>query len=146
MKILELDFNNIDEKLIEYIENIEWGAGKLISKLLKENSFKERKGEDSRFFYAIENDQFVGFFSLVNQDYMPLKQYDRFIASVWVDPKFRKKGYSRKFVSYAEKESGKNQIHILSQHKGLYEKMGYKLIDTFTGSIHDKEYLYEKNL
>lgn len=35
---------------------------------------------------------------------------------------------------------------FLTQHKGLYEKMGYRLFREFTGSIHDKDYLYEKYL
>ncbi|MDD7306152.1 MAG: GNAT family N-acetyltransferase [Peptoniphilaceae bacterium] len=147
MKIYE--FKNEEkerENLLNYLKTVEWSAAKNLYKAISNNEIKEKFGKDGKIFYAVNDGQIMGFFTLVNQDYIKLPQYDRFIAMVWVDPLFRGRGYARDFIAYAEKESKLDQIHIISQHKGLYEKMGYKLIDSFTDSIHDVDYLYEKNL
>lgn len=147
MKIYE--FKNQEkerENLLGYLKTVDWGAGKMLHKLISSNSAKDKLGKDSRIFYAMNQDQIIGFFTLVNRDYIELSQYDRFIAMVWVDPDFRGRGLSRDFIAYAEEKSGVDTIHILTQHQGLYEKMGYKLIKIFTDSIHDRDYLYEKEL
>ncbi|MDO4662786.1 MAG: GNAT family N-acetyltransferase [Tissierellia bacterium] len=147
MKIYE--FKNKDkerEDLLKYLKTVEWKAGEHLYKIIFDNKIKQKLGKDGKVFYAVEDGKIMGFFTLVNQDYIKLPQYDRFIAMVWVDPDFRGRGYSKDFIAYAEDKSNLDQIHIITQHKGLYEKMGYKLIDVFTDSIHDKDYLYEKNL
>lgn len=147
MKIYE--FKNEEKEIVDflkYLETIDWKAAKHLYEVIFNNKIKEKLGKDSKIFYAVSDGRIMGFFTLINQDYIKLPQYDRFIAMVWVDPAFRGRGYSRDFIAYAEDHSGLDQIHIITQHKGLYEKMGYKLIDVFTDSIHDKDYLYEKDL
>lgn len=66
-----------------------------------------------------------------------MEDLDRFIAMVWVDPIYRGQGLSRKFIHYAEEKSGVDEMHILTQHRGLYEKMGYQLVQEIRGAIHD---------
>ena len=147
MKIYE--FKNEEkerENLLSYLKNVDWGAGKYLYNIISNNLIKEKLGKDSKIFYVMDQGKIISFFTIVNQDYIKIPQYDRFIAMLWIDPAYRGRGLSRKFIAYAEEQSGVDTIHILTQHHGLYEKMGYKLIETFTGSIHDKDYLYEKKL
>lgn len=146
MEIIKVSLNDSNEEFLAYLKAVDWGAAKNLRKNLENKTVKENLGKDSQIFYAKEDGNIIGFFALVNQDYIKLPTYDRFISSVWVDPSYRGRGLSYDFVKYAEKESALKKMNILSQHKGLYEKMGYKLIDTFTDSIHDKDYLYEKTL
>ncbi|MDD7462986.1 MAG: GNAT family N-acetyltransferase [Anaerococcus sp.] len=146
MEIIKVSLNDSNEEFLSYLKTVDWGAAKNLRKYLENKTVKENLGKDSQIFYAKEDGNIIGFFALVNQDYIKLPTYDRFISSVWVDPSYRGRGLSYDFVKYAEKESGLKKMNILSQHKGLYEKMGYKLIDNFTDSIHDKDYLYEKTL
>ncbi|MDY6044741.1 MAG: GNAT family N-acetyltransferase [Peptoniphilus sp.] len=134
------------EDLLQYLKTVDWGAGKHLHEVISNNAVKEELGKDGRIFYAVDQDRIMGFFTIVNQDYIKLPEYDRFIAMVWVDPAFRGRGFSKDFIAHAEEQSGVDSMHILTQHKGLYEKMDYKLVDVFTDSIHDKDYLYEKNL
>ncbi len=147
MKIYEFKNEREErENLLEYLKTVDWGAGRSLYEIISNNSIKERLGKDAKIFYAMDQDKIMGFFTIVNQDYIKLPQYERFIAMVWVDPDFRGRGFSRDFISYAEERIGVDVIHILTQHKGLYEKMGYKLLEVFLDSIHDKDYLYEKNI
>lgn len=146
MEIIKVSLNDSNEEFLVYLKTVDWGAAKNLRKNLENKTVKENLGKDSQIFYAKEDGNIIGFFALVNQDYIKLPTYDSFISSVRVDPSYRGRGLSYDFVKYAEKESALKKMNILSQHKGLYEKMGYKLIDTFTDSIHDKDYLYEKTL
>lgn len=146
MKIIEYKNNLEDKKFLEYIKGIEWGAAKLLYKVTSTNTINEKFGDDARIFYVKDNENIVGFFTIVNQDYIKLPEYDRFIAMLWVDPEYRGRGLSREFVKYAEEISGVKTIHLLTRHKGLYEKMGYKLIKEFKDEFHDMDYLYEKEL
>lgn len=146
MEIFELKREEQKPKLLEYLKEVDWGAARYLEKAIKEDRVKEELGNDGRIFYAEDNTDIIGFFTLVNQDYIPLENIDRFIAMVWVDPSYRGRGLSKRFVAYAEEASGVDEMHILTQHKGLYEKMGYQLVREFTGALHDKDYLYVKDL
>ena len=146
MEIYLLNPKEDNSKFLSYLETVDWNAGKILYKVIESNSIKEKLGDDANIFYSKEGQDFVGFFTIVNQDYISLPELEPFIAMVWVDPKYRGRGISRKFIDHAEKIIGKGPVHILTQHKGLYEKMGYKLIDQFDDSIHDMDYLYYKNL
>lgn len=145
MEIFEVISDKQKDEFLEYLDRVDCGAAKMLSGLIKTDSLKVKNGPDSKVFYAKDAHGIFGFFALVNKDYMALP-YDRFISSVWVDPKYRGRGLAREFVAFAERVSDVEKIYILSQHKGLYEKMGYELIDVFTDSIHDMDYLYEKKL
>lgn len=146
MKIYELKSRKDREELINYMREQDWGAAKKLARSLQRNSVKEDFGRDTRVFFARVNNDIVGFFALVNKDYIDLDGYKHFIAMIWVDPSYRGRGYSRDFVSFGEEVSGYDDIYILTQHKGLYEKMGYCLIDSFEGRFHPKDYLYYKDL
>lgn len=146
MQIFELKDDDQKTDLLNYLKQVNWGAARLLEKVIRTDCMKEKLGKDARIFYAKDQKRIIGFFTIVNQDYIPLEKYDRFIAMVWVDPAYRGRGLSKVFVQHAEQESGVDSMHILTQHKGLYEKMGYHLIREFTGSFHDLDYLYEKKL
>lgn len=146
MKVIEFKNSKDNKELLDYFKNIEWGAAKLLYEATSTATVHEKFGDDTRIFYVKDDETIIGFFSIVNQDYIKLPEYDRFIAMLWVDPEYRNRGLSRKFIKYAEDISLVKTMHLLTRHKGLYEKMGYKLIKEFKDKFHDKDYLYEKNL
>ncbi|EPH89637.1 acetyltransferase, GNAT family, partial [Enterococcus faecalis 06-MB-DW-09] len=58
--------------------------------------------------------------------------YSPYIAIVYVDPAFRGNGISKELVKIVEKQLlkvGFQNIYIVTQHVGLYEKWGYSQID-----------------
>lgn len=146
MKIIEYKNSQEDKKFLEYVKDIEWGAAKRLQHVITTDTIHEKLGKDARIFYVKDDENIIGFFTIVNQDYIKLPEYDRFIAMLWVDPEYRGRGLSREFVKYAEDISSVETIHLLTRHKGLYEKMGYKLIKEFKDKFHDMDYLYEKEL
>lgn len=146
MKIIEFKNSLENREFLDYIKNIKWGAAKLLHQTITEDKVYEKFGKDTRIFYVKDDENIIGFFTIVNQDYIKLPEYDRFIAMLWVDQKYRGRGLSREFIKYAEDVSSVKTMHLLTRHKGLYEKMGYKLIKEFKEEFHDMDYLYEKDL
>ena len=146
MEIIEVRDDSQKKELLDYLPNVIWGESQVLTKAIKNDEIDEKLGKDAKIFYAKEDGEVMGFFTLVNQDYIPLPQYDRFIAMIYVDPKYRNRGYSREFIKFAEEASGVDTIHLFTKIKGLYEKMGYTLIEELVGYIHGIDYLYEKKL
>lgn len=146
MEILELTTEDQRIRLLKYMRDIDWIAARYLVRVIEANQIKEELGRDARIFYGVDSECITGFFTIVNQDYIPLEELDRFIAMLWVDPDDRGKGLVRKFVGHAERESGVDRIYICTNHRGLYERMGYELIREFSGTLHGHDYLYAKDL
>lgn len=109
------------------INRADWKAAKYLARKMMNYEFNEWEG----IVIAENNDQIVGFCSFVSKDIVDLA-YSPYIAIVYVDPTFRGKGISKEIVKIAEKQLlkvGFHSIYIVTQHVGLYEKLGYSQID-----------------
>lgn len=93
--------------------------------------------------------QINGFGAIVEQDYLPLPKLSPWISSIWVDPDHRGEHLSGKIVAFLEdaiRMLGAPKAHILTQHKGLYERFGYTFIQEMPEPMHQHDYLYLKEL
>lgn len=137
------------QKLLNFLEEAEWAAGPYLAKLIKENEFYEKYGDQAQLFFYIEKDEPLAFGALVEQDYLPKSDLKPWIALIYVEPKSRGQRLSEKMVTYLEKQAkdqGYNQVYLVSRHQGLYEKYGYTLQEELRGIKHDKDYFYVKSL
>lgn len=104
---------------MNYIEHV-------LKKALVSDDFSKKFGKTARVFYVKDGDNFVGFFTVVEQDYLPVPEYNRYIAFVDVHPDYRGQHLSNIFIAKAEdvlSQEDTAEVHIVRQHKGLYEKM-----------------------
>lgn len=141
--------SNDKEKLLDFLENAKWGAGKFLANVIKENTFNEKYGKDGNLYFYIENDEPIAFGAIVEQDYIERPKLKPWIALIYVDPKARGQRLSAKMVDFLEGEAkklGYNQVNIVSQHKGLYEKYGYELQEEIHDSKHEVDYRYSKEI
>ena len=141
--------SNDKEKLLNFLENAKWGAGKFLANVIKENTFYEKYGKDANLYFYIQNGEPIEFGAIVEQDYIERPNLKPWIALIYVDPKARGQRLSEKMVYFLEskaKELGYNQVNIVSQHKGLYEKYGYNLQEEIYDSKHDVDYRYNKEI
>ncbi|WP_282926320.1 GNAT family N-acetyltransferase [Helcococcus kunzii] len=137
------------QKLLDFLEEAEWPAGPYLAKLIKENDFYEKYGDQAQLFFYIEKNEPLAFGGLVEQDYLPKPDLKPWIALIYVDPKSRGQRLSEKMVTYLEKQAkdqGYNKVYLVSRHKGLYEKYGYRLQEELRDIKHDKDYFYIKSL
>lgn len=149
-----MTFINYDEgkdkvALQNFLQQAEWKAGQHLYELLQKDQFKTQYGQKAKLYFYQEEDQLLGFGALVEQDYLDRPNLTPWIALIYVDPKARGKRLSQKIVHFLEEQAfqlGYNQVYLVSQHQGLYEKYGYDLMEVVLDSIHDKDYLYQKQL
>ncbi|MCI5826427.1 MAG: GNAT family N-acetyltransferase [Arcanobacterium sp.] len=171
------------EKLLEALPTIEWGAGKFLYKEITGGMFHQQHGKSARLYFVRdtnsegadrkgadcerinrggadhrnadgddadrEDGPLAGFGAIVEQDYHPVPEWQRWIAFVYVWPEYRGRQLSREIVQFLEGEiaaAGEREVHILTQHRGLYEKYGYELVREEDDGRHAHAYIYHKEL
>lgn len=116
---------------LTFARNCSWFAGRLLAKLMAENSFLEWE----RVFAACEDGRVVGYCTFVEKDEMPDK-YDisPFIGFVFVDERCRGRRISGQMIEavieYA-RTLGYEKIYVMSGEEGLYEKFGFAAIGEY---------------
>lgn len=137
------------KKYLDFMKNAEWGAGKFLYQTIVDGKYFKKFGESAKLFFLLDEGNPISFINIVERDYIKTVEFDRWIALLYIDPKYRGQGLSLKMIGCMEEElkkDGFNEVHIATQHFGLYEKMGYKLVKEVYDSIHDVDYIYEKGL
>ena len=113
------------EETLQKAANCSWRAGPYLAEKMAENDFKEWE----RVFCAVENDEVVGFCTLVEKDELPEKfDFTPFIGFVFVDEAHRGKRLSQLLINNAvayARELRYPKIYIMSGERGLYEKYGF---------------------
>jgi GNAT superfamily N-acetyltransferase len=113
---------------------------------MEKHDFKDKE----QIFVAIEANQIAGFCVFEEDGYIPPEyDYHPFINLVFVDESYRGKRVSEKLIEKAlsyGKELGLNKVYLKSEHRGLYEKYGFKKIADFTPIVGLADQIFEKNL
>ena len=133
------------ETLAVYAEHCSWIAGKHLAKVIRENAFTDWECA----FAAVRNGKIIGFATVMKQDYYPENRYFPWISSLFVDEAARGCGLSGKLIEAAEDylvHAGFNRAYIPSDIMGLYERFGYKKIDTLVNYAGDTDNIFEKEL
>lgn len=88
-----------------------------------------------RVIIAIEQGHIVGYCTVTKNDCIPNIAHTPYIGFMFVDEKYRGNRLSQKLIIYAMeylKETGFKEVYLISDHINLYEKYGFKVIDTKT--------------
>lgn len=116
------------DKTKEPSKTCSWAAGPRLCRLMDSNAFKNQE----KVFIAVADKQVVGFSTFTEKDCIPITTYGPFIGFVFVVEAFRGKKIGQKMVdSIAEYASslGYRDVYVASNESGLYEKMGFQLVD-----------------
>ncbi|MDY6049707.1 MAG: GNAT family N-acetyltransferase [Corynebacterium sp.] len=145
-------------RYLEFLENAPWGAAKFMRKALLSGSFAERFGKTGELYFVLDDASpdtpdnklpIMGFGAHVEQDFFPIPEFNRFLAFVYVAPNYRGQHLSTQIIEFLEnrvRELEEDEVHILTQHSGLYEKMGYTHVRTVDDGVHDEAHVYVKDL
>ncbi|SOC16218.1 GNAT family N-acetyltransferase [Pseudobutyrivibrio ruminis] len=147
MEIILVDENEpYWDKLIAFSSKCSWLPGKKLATRMENGDFKD----DEQIFAAIENDEIAGFCVFEENGYIPPEyNYHPFINLVFVDESYRGKRVSEKLIEKAlsyGKELGLNKVYLKSEHRGLYEKYGFKKIADFKPIVGLADQIFEKAL
>jgi GNAT superfamily N-acetyltransferase len=134
------------DKLMAFSSKCSWNPGKNLATRMENGDFKG----DEQIFAAIENDEIAGFCVFEEDGYIPPEyDYHPFINLVFVDESYRGKRVSEKLIEKAlsyGKELGLSKVYLKSEHRGLYEKYGFKKIADFTPIVGLADQIFEKTL
>lgn len=134
------------DKLMAFSSKCSWNPGKNLATRMENGDFTG----DEQIFAAIENDEIAGFCVFEENGYIPPEyNYHPFINLVFVDEAFRGKRVSEKLIEKAlsyGKELGLSKVYLKSEHRGLYEKYGFKKIADFAPIVGLADQIFEKTL
>ena len=128
MKII--DFYASDDKAhwLSEIKKSDWGAGKYLCELLRNQELKELCGETTKVLLLIDDERLISFCTYVEQDDVREPSLTPWVGFVYTFPEYRGKRRVGKLLEYAyklAKNDGHKHIFISTGETGLYEKYGY---------------------
>lgn len=98
------------------------------------------------------DDNIIGMFQFTYEDLRVRPDIYPWLSKVYIDKKYRKKGYGKKLLenikNIAKENINFNELFLYTTHKGLYEKLGWNFvseIDTYNEEERI-ERLYQMNL
>ena len=138
MKIIEFEK---EQYILEYFKNCEWNAGKLLYYFIIENKVSELLGDNTKIVVMLDGENVVSFATYSNQDCIDDKTLYPWIGFVYTDKSYRGNRYSQQVINYIvnlAKKDGYSSLFIATDHIGLYEKYGFKYIESRL-DIYDEE-------
>ena len=124
------EFYSIEDKeyWLNQIGQSDWGAGKYLYELLRQNRLKQLCGETTKVFLLTDERRLISFCTLAEQDDIKAPDMTPWIGFVYTFPQYRGHRYMGSLLEYAHetaKNTGAKQIYISTGETGLYEKYGY---------------------
>lgn len=129
MKILEYFTAEDKQHWLDQIGRSQWGAGKYLWQLLRENKLKEAVGETALVLMLTKGERLVSFCTFAPLDDIQPTDLTPWVGFVYTFPEYRGNRYAGKLLDYAEclaTVMGKEAVYISTGHNGLYEKYGYE--------------------
>ena len=133
----------------DQIENSDWGAGKYLAYLLKENKLFDLVGKKSKVLMLTDDKKLVSFCTFAEFDDVQPTNLSPWIGFIYTFPNYRGKRLARKLLEHAEalaKSEGTTHTYISTNHIGLYEKYGYKFFATMKDIEGEDTRVYRKEL
>ena len=128
----------------------DWNAIKYLVYLLEdEKRLDDYFGKYRKLFLMIDNDEIIALLTLSDIDCIIDSNMYPWIGFVYTYPKYRGNRYSEKIINFAEdkaKEDGFDKVYISTGEDGLYEKYGYKYMETRIDRWDDEAKMYVKNI
>lgn len=138
-KLIDVD-EAILEKTIDWMYNwwgkIEGYSYDEVKCYMKHSMQKNRLPQTYGMFL---NDEIIGMYQFTYNDLTIRPDIYPWLANVYIDEKFRKKGYGRKLINNIITTAKENiefaEIFLFTEHTDLYEKFGWTFVqelDTFS--------------
>ena len=134
---------DIDENILDIITkwNYEWWGESLNCNYEKVKCFLKYSMQKDRIpqtYGLFLDDKIIGMCQFLYEDLDVRPDIYPWLANVYIDEKYRNKGYGRILIDNATKVAHNvikfNELFLYTKHIGLYEKFGWKYIgdiDTF---------------
>ena len=129
MKIIDFYASDNKDHWLSEIQKSEWGAGKYLYELLRDQKLKELCGEWAKVLLLIDGDKLISFCTYAEQDDVREPSLTPWVGFVYTFPEYRGKRRVGKLLEYVymlAKNDRHKHIYISTGETGLYEKYGYQ--------------------
>ncbi len=149
MDIIEYFTSEDREHWLNEIERSDWGAGKYLAELLRENRLQEMVGENALVFMLTDGDRLVSYCTYAMFDDIQPTELTPWVGFVYTFPEYRGNRYMGKLLHHIEciaSTMGKEAVYISTGHTGLYEKYGYEFFRIEKDIEGEDSRVYRKDL
>ena len=131
MEIIKINKNNRYYKEIINIYYNWWLKSKKMSLDNINNLYKDTLNDDHlpNIYALIINDTLIGNYEINQKDDIDEKEYEPYLANVYIKEEYRGQGYSKILINDAlkkAKELGYKKLYLHSRLENYYEKFGFK--------------------
>jgi GNAT superfamily N-acetyltransferase len=136
----------LQNELLDFVNGFSWDEVKEhVSSLINDWVFEDWETP----FVATIDDKVVGMATIMKSDYYPLPDIFPWVSTIFVSEDYRGHRISEKLIEFANQYAfklGFDKTYIPSEHKGLYEKYGYRYVKDIVNYGDGIDRLYEKDL
>jgi predicted acetyltransferase len=127
-----------------------WLKSKKLSLIDIDNMFKDiLDNNELPFIYAlIINDTLIGTYQINQKDDIDEKEYEPYLANVFIKEQYRNRGFSRVLIEDSikkTKELGYKTLYLHSRLENYYEKFGFKFLEEVE-TKYGKKRIFEKDV
>lgn len=151
MEIIEYFESNKKLNWIIQIEDCDWSAAKLLSRLLKNhNDFIDVLGDRGKLFILENKGELVAFVTLTKRECIRDDSLYPWIGFVFTKPEYRGRKYSKMLINHAcdvAKKQGYARVYIATENAGeLYKCYGFLYKEDMLDVFGVKNQVFYKDL
>lgn len=127
MDVVNYFTNSNKEYWLEKIGECDWGAGTYLCELIRNDTFFDMVGQNSRLLLLIDGDELISFCTLAEKDDIQPTELTPWMGFVYTFPEYRGHRYIGQLFEEIGKilrAEGTTRVYISTDHEGLYEKYG----------------------
>ena len=147
MKIINYFTTCNKEYWLAKINKCDWGAGKHLCELIRNDAFFDMAGQNSRLLLLVDGEELISFCTLAEKDDIQPTELRPWMGFVYTFPEYRGHRYIGKlFEETGEilKADGYSKVYISTDHEGLYEKYGCTFMKVAKSIYGDDSRIYVK--
>ncbi len=149
MKVISFYESENKEHWLSEIKKSDWNASAFLYKLLKENTFFENVGDNSKVLLLTDGDRLISHCTFAEKDDIQPTELTPWTGFVYTFPEYRGHRYAGLLFAEAErlaKEQGIGSIYLSTTHIGLYEKYGFEYFAEMTDLDGEPSRVYAKRI
>ena len=147
MDIINYFTTSDKEYWLAKIGKCDWGAGKYLCELIRNDAFFDMAGQNSRLMLLVDGGELISFCTLAEKDDIQPTELTPWMGFVYTFPEYRGHRYIGKLfeeIGSILKAEGSSKVYISTDHEGLYEKYGCTFMMKAKALSGDDSRIYEK--
>ena len=147
MEIVNYFTTGNKEYWLAKIGESDWGAGKYLCELIRNDTFFDMVGQNSRVLLLVDGDELISFCTLAEKDDIQPTELTPWMGFVYTFPEYRGHRYMGKLFDEIGKilrTEGLSKVYISTDHVGLYEKYGCTFMTEAKAISGDDSRIYVK--